>query len=428
MSTETKEQTEIAQLQQIIVDINEQLEESFGLSADEVERLEAMRDAAIKEIEGLGVQISRNEVFGHLENEAGEKYIAGPSHAEPAIGVDGAAQGEPINLKSEEGQKLKKSRAKAASTASKQQTSTSATPPTQDVKTQSAQVGNAYLATSTPADPAPGYKTTITKDGDVKHETDLTNFKNPLELLFYQMNHGYEPDERTENHLLGVGAMFGWNAGEAKELIDSIQGIGELDWHAVNQIVELLKERRKDQPNEAREAALERLREEIVIKEKFNPSTHEEFDWVHWKMLSCDLELAELKRTYDAAKRAVESRRIDLEFLYGEGLESYCKAYCEENGGKTVKFSKGKCTFTAQNDEWVLDTDKGADLKLKNWMANNQALFAKLKIERYDAYRYEDLNLLKQYAEEKLKETGEVLPGLKKKDANAWASFKVKAT
>jgi hypothetical protein len=172
------------------------------------------------------------------------------------------------------------------------------------------------------------------------------------------------------------------------------------------------------------EARLAELREAIVIKERFVPETQEDFDWVVNKMLAAQDELDRRQKQFEEDKKILERQMDNLNFLYEKPLEEFCIEQCKKTGKKTVKFSAGKVSFTKQNAGYILDPeDRNKLLIASEFGVMGAETKAALKVEAYTSYRYEDLNLIKEWAAKNKKD----FKGLKWKEEVEFASMKVKA-
>jgi len=173
------------------------------------------------------------------------------------------------------------------------------------------------------------------------------------------------------------------------------------------------------------DARLAELRQEILVKEQFQPQTKDDFEWVVDKMVAAQMALEQRKKIWEEDQKALQRTIDNLEYLYFEPLKDFCKQECIASGKKTVKFRSGKFTFTKQNEGFILDpADKNKTAIASELGVLGAATREKLGIETYTAYRWNDIEKIKEFASQRLDRK---FKGLIWKEEDEWANPKVKA-
>lgn len=126
-------------------------------------------------------------------------------------------------------------------------------------------------------------------------------------------------------------------------------------------------------------------------------------DWYVAKLAAIDAETALLKAQYEAAVKRLQNDRESLEYQFGGQLEAYIKAKIEASDGrkKSLILPHGTCAFRTVAAKIALADVAAAEV------------FAIEDDETQHCFESRFLPLAyKQYAEEWLQKTGELLPGV----------------
>jgi hypothetical protein len=137
-------------------------------------------------------------------------------------------------------------------------------------------------------------------------------------------------------------------------------------------------------------------------------------NWYLSKIANIEAEKERVRTQAAAIVKQLESDRESLEYLYQGELEAFVKSRIEENGGrrKSVHFLQGTCAFRTVPARFAVTDKEAAGLHA----AVNTMDEVYVQTFSVEAYR--------QYAEEWLQKTGELLPGIEQVPARE--SFSVR--
>jgi hypothetical protein len=164
----------------------------------------------------------------------------------------------------------------------------------------------------------------------------------------------------------------------------------------------------------------EKIRRAMGVRERWKPTTEKDFTWLVGLINQIAASEAILDQQYREMKSELERRGEALLIGFKSELETW-SADNLDPGKKSRKLLTGTIQWTSRKAGYVIGEK---ELLLGHLARLTQERQLALKVEKYSAYRYTDLDLLKQAAAEDLQVTGEVWPGLKYQEASDTMTIK----